>query len=203
MSMSNLMTITPWPSLSAALLLALLIAALYLARHTAHQAIHAATHALARGFRLASHSVAQAQERLAARNREVLLAAGRDTKERLVEREFARVADTARKDLASYPDLHRRLSEAIIRIEEDQQNAIEVPPEAPGWVQAVEVVANLDARKAGAEILADIHKSLVKANHDALDDYRKASGERHALLRRMMPDWRLIQDTLGRVNKTV
>jgi hypothetical protein len=45
------MTITPWPSLSAALLLALLIAALYLARHTAHQAIHAATHALARGFR--------------------------------------------------------------------------------------------------------------------------------------------------------
>jgi hypothetical protein len=197
------MTITPWPSVSAALLLALLIAALYLARHTAHQAIHAATHALARGFRLASHSVAQAQERLAARNREVLLAAGRDTKERLVEREFARVADTARKDLASYPDMHRRLSEAIIRIEEDQKNAIEVPPEAPGWVQAVEVVANLDVRKAGAEILADIHKSMVKANHDALDDYRKASGERHALLRRMMPDWRLIQDTLGRVNKTV
>jgi hypothetical protein len=203
MSMSNLMTITPWPSLSAALLLAGLIAALYLARHTAHQAIHAATHVLARGFRLASHSVAQAHERLAARNREVLLAAGRDTKERLVEREFVRVADTARKDLASYPEMHRRLSEAIIRIEEDQKNAIEVPPDAPGWVQAVEVVANLDARKAGAEILADIHKSMVKAHHDALDDYRKASGERHALLRRMMPDWRLIQDTLGRVNKTV
>jgi hypothetical protein len=203
MSMSTLLTITPWPSLSAVMLLALLIAALYLARHTAHQAIHAATHALARGFRLASHSVAQAQEVLAARNREVLLAAGRDAKERVIEREFARVADTARKDLASYPDMHRRLSEAVIRIEEDQKNAVEVPPEAPGWAQAVEVVANLDARNSGAEILADIHKSMVKAQHDALDDYRTASGERHALLRRMMPDWRLIQETLGRVNSTV
>ena len=203
MSMSNLLTITPWPSFSAAMLLALLIAALYLARHTAHQAIHAATHALARGLRLASHSVAQAQETLAARNREVLLAAGRDAKERVIEREFARVADTARKDLASYPDMHRRLSEAIIRIEEDQKNAVEVPPEAPGWAQAVEVVANLDARNSGAEILADIHKSMAKAQQDALDDYRSASGERHALLRRMMPDWRQIQETLGRVNSTV
>jgi hypothetical protein len=36
-----------------------------------------------------------------------------------------------------------------------------------------------------------------------MEDYRKASAERHALLRRMMPDWRLIQDTLGRVNKSI
>jgi hypothetical protein len=36
-----------------------------------------------------------------------------------------------------------------------------------------------------------------------MDDYRTASAERHALLRKMMPDWRLIQDTLGRVNKSV
>src|SRR6202047_3970292 len=99
MFITNLLTITPWPTLSAAILLVLLIMALYLARHTAHQAIHAVTSALARGFRLASHSVAHAEERLAARNREVLLAAGRDAKERMVEREFVRVADTARKDL--------------------------------------------------------------------------------------------------------
>ena len=161
MFMTNLLTITPWPTLSAAILLVLLIAALYLARHTAHQAIHAVTSALARGFRLAAHSVTHAEERLAARNREVLLAAGRDAKERMVEREFARVADTARKDLANYPDMHRRLSEAIIRIEEDQEKAVEVPPEAPGWAKAVAVIANLDAKNAGAEILSDIHKSMV------------------------------------------
>jgi hypothetical protein len=203
MHMTSLLTFTPWPAASAAIMLALLVAALYLARHTAHQAIHAVTSALARGFRLAAHSVTHAEERLSARNRDVLLAAGREAKERVVEREFARVGDTVRKDLANYPDMHRRLSEAIIRIEEDQEKAVEVPPDAPGWAKAVTAVANIDARNAGAEILADIHKSMVKAHAEAMTDYRKASGERHALLRKMMPDWRMIQETLGRVNNSV
>lgn len=201
--MTSLLTFTPWPAVSAVLLLILLVTALYLARDTAHQAIQIAASAIARGLRVAACSVIYAQERLAARNREVLLAAGREAKERIVEREFARVGDTVRKDLAGYPVLHRRLSEAIQRIEEDQQKAVEVPPEAPGWAEAVKVVADLDARNAGADILADIHKSMVKAHDEAMDDYRKASSERHALLRRMMPDWRLIQETLGRVNKSV
>jgi len=203
MSMTNVLTFTPWPALSAAILMVLLVAALYFARTTAHQAIHAACAALARGLRLASHSVTQAEQRLGVRNRAVLLAAGREAKERIVEREFARVGDTVRKDLAGYPEMHRRLSGSILRIEEDQEKAAEVPPEAPGWAQAVGVVAKLDARNAGAEILADIHKSLVKAHAEAMRDYRKASAERHALLRQMMPDWRLIQQTLAQVNKSV
>jgi len=203
MTLSNLLTITPWPAVSAAILLLLLMAALYFARGTAHQLLLAAAGALSRGLRVASHAVIRGQERLGARNREVLLAAGREAKERIVEREFARVADTVRKDLAGYPDMHRRLSEAIQRIEEDQEKAAEVPPEAPGWAQAVKVVANLDARNAGAEILADIHKSMVKAHAEAMDGYRKASAERHALLRRMMPDWRLIREALGHVGKSV
>ena len=203
MSMTSLLEFTPWPLLSALILLTLLVTALYLARGTAHQAIHALSSALSRGLRLASHAVTHAEARLAARNRDVLLAAGREAKERIVEREFVRVGDTVRKDLANYPDMHRRLSEAIIRIEEDQEKAVEVPPEAPGWARAVEVVANLDKRNEGANILSDIHKSMVKAHGEAMEDYRKASGERHALLRRMMPDWRLIQETLGKVNTSV
>ena len=201
--MTTLLTITPWPAVSAGILLILLVAALYFARDTAHQAIQAAAAALAHGLRVASHSVIHAQARLAARNREVLLAAGREAKERVVEREFIRIADTVRKDLSGYPDMHRRLSEAIRRIEEDQEKAVEVPPEVPGWAQAVEVVANLDAHNAGAEILSDIHKSMLKAHAEAMDVYRKASSERHSLLRRMMPDWRLIQETLGRVNRSI
>jgi hypothetical protein len=203
MFMTTLLTFTPWPIVSAAILFTLVVAALYFARDTAHQAIAAAAIALSRGLRVASRSVTHAQVHLAARNREVLLAAGREAKERIVEREFARVGDTVRKDLAGYPEMHRRLSEAILRIEEDQQKAVEVPPEAPGWAQAVKVVAELDSRNSGADILADIHKSLVKAHDEAMTDYRKASGERHSLLRRMMPDWRLIQVTLGRVLKSV
>lgn len=203
MSMTTLLALTPWPAVSAGILLILLVAALYFARTTAHQAIHAAAAVLARGLRLAAHSVTHAHERLAARNREVLLAVGRDAKERIVEREFVRVADTVRKDLANYPDMHRKLSESILHIEEDQEKALEVPPQAPGWAQALKVVANLDVGNAGTEILSEIHKSMVKAHAGAMNDYRKASAERHALLRRMMPDWRLIQETLGRVNKSV
>jgi hypothetical protein len=203
MSMTSLLSITPWPALSAVILLALLVVALYFARRTAHQAIRAVTDALGRGLRLASHAVARGEERLAARNREVLLSAGREAKERIVEREFVRVGDSVRKDLANYPTLHRALSESIVRIEEDQAKAVEVPPEAPGWVQAVKVIANLEAKNGGTEILEDIHKSMIRAHEEAMDDYRKASGERHALLRKMMPDWRQIQETLGRVNKNV
>jgi hypothetical protein len=201
--MTSLLAFTPWPVFSALILLTLLVTAMYLARGTAHQAIHALFSALSRGFRLASHGVAHGEARLAARNRDVLLAAGREAKERIIEREFVRVGDTVRKDLANYPDMHRRLSESIIRIEEDQEKAVEVPPEAPGWARAVEAVAKLDAKNEGANILSDIHKSMVKAHGEAMDDYRKASAERHSLLRRMMPDWRLIQETLGRVNTSV
>jgi len=203
MSITTFLAITPWPVVSAVIWVAVLMVVLYLARRTAHAAIRAATGALARGFRLASHSVTNGEARLATRNREVLLAAGRESKERIIEREFERVADTVRKDLASYPSMHRALSESITKIDEDAQNAVDVPPEAPGWVRAVEAVAKLDAKNGATEVLGDIHKSLVRAHGEAMAAYRKASGERHELLRRMMPEWRKIRETLARVNKTV
>jgi hypothetical protein len=201
--MTTILGITPWPALSLLICFVLAVAVLFLARHTAHQAIRTATSAIARGLRLASHSVAHAEVRLAARNRDVLLAAGREAKEHIVEREFERVSDSVRKDLTNYPTLHRALSESIMRIEENHQNAVDVPPEAPGWVRAVDAVAKVDARNGAADILADIHKSLMKAHKEAMETYREASGERHALLRKMMPDWRAIKDTLERVHKSV
>ncbi|MGH8188487.1 MAG: hypothetical protein ACREUC_18160, partial [Steroidobacteraceae bacterium] len=201
--MQQILAITPWPVVSALLWAVLLVAVLFFARRTAHQAIHTATAALSRGLRLAAHSVAHAEKRFASRNREVLLAAGREAKERIVEREFERVAASVRKDLTNYPTLHRALSESITRIEENHQGAVDVPPEAPGWVRAIEAVAKLDARNGTADVLADIHKSLVKAHKEAMEAYRAASGERHGLLRKMMPEWRQIQDTLAGVNKSV
>src|SRR5260370_29451437 len=146
MSMTNLLTFTPWPALSAVILRVLLVAALYFARTTSHQAIHAACGALARGLRLASHSITQAEQRLGARNRAVLLAAGREAKERIVEREFARVGDTVRKDLAGYPEMHRRLSGAIVRIAEDQEKPADVPTETPGCAPCRGYAATLDRR---------------------------------------------------------
>jgi hypothetical protein len=157
-------------------------------------------------FRIASVSVAGAESGLAKRNREVLLAAGREAKERIVEREFDRINETVRKDLSSYAALHRSLSESIGRIEQDHIDAVDVPPDPPGWVKAVEAVANIDSREGRVgigNVLSDIHKSLVKAHKEAMVMYHEASGKRHELLRRMRPEWRQIQQTLGKVGKNV
>jgi hypothetical protein len=203
MFISAILGITPWPFLSVLICFILAVAVLFLARHTAHQAIRVATSALSRGLRLAAHSVVHLELRLASRNRDVLLAAGREAKERIVEREFDRISESVRKDLTNYPTLHRALSESIKRIEDNHQHAVDVPPEAPGWVRAVDSIAKLDAKNGSADILADIHKSMVKAHKEAMDAYREASGERHSLLRKMMPDWRAIQETLARVHTSV
>jgi hypothetical protein len=203
MSLNALFAITPWPVVSAFVWFLLAVAILYFARRTAHQAIRTASGALSRGLRIAAHSVSHAEARLAERNREVLLAAGREAKERIIEREFARVGETVRKDLANYPHLHRGLSEAIGKIEKDHQDAVEVPPDPPGWVRAVEAVSKLDAKDGGGEVLSDMHKSIVKAHKEAMEAYRDASAERHQLLRAMMPRWRDVQQLLGDVDKKV
>ena len=205
-SMDFFLSITPFPVISALLWIVLIITTLYLARSTAHKAIQATFLALHRLFRVASKAVTHAEHSLAARNRDVLLAAGREAKERIVEREFDRVNETVRKDLANFSALHRALSESINRIEKDHQDAVDVPPDPPGWVNAVEAVANIDSREGRVgigNVLSDIHKSLVKAHKEAMAAYHKASGERHALLRHMRPDWRKIQQTLNQIGKNV
>ncbi len=204
--MSFMLGITPWPVGSALLWIVLIVAALYLIRSTAHKTIQAATHGLHRSFRLASKAVSRSEANLATRNRDVLLAAGQEAKERIIEREFDRINDTVRKDLANYSALHRSLSESIGRIEKDHQEAVDVPPDPPGWVKAVEAVAEMDAKEGRAHIgsiLSDIHKSLVKAHKEAMTAYHAASAKRHRLLRHMRPDWRRIQQTLAAVGKNV
>ena len=69
MSMNVLLAITPWPAISTIIWVVVLVAVLYLARHTAHQAIRTASGAISHGLRLAAHSVAHAETRLAERNR--------------------------------------------------------------------------------------------------------------------------------------
>jgi len=204
--MAFMLGITPWPVASALLWIILIVSALYLARATAHKAIQALARALHRGFRTASKAVSRSQENLAARNRDVLLAAGREAKERVIEREFDRINDTVRKDLGNYSALHRSLDESINRIEDDHQQSVNVPPDPPGWVEAVKAIAKIDEREGRfgvGNILSDIHKSLVKAHKEAMAAYVAASKQRHQLLKEMRPDWRAIQKKLSRVGKNV
>jgi len=97
--MAFMLGIMPWPVASALLWIIPVVSAVYLARPTAHKAIQAMARAFHRGFQTASRAVSRSQEKLAARNRDVLLAAGREARERVIERGFDRINDTVRKDL--------------------------------------------------------------------------------------------------------
>lgn len=204
--MTFLLSITPWPVLSALLWMTVIITALYFARTTAHRAIHAAAASMHRSLRIASKAVTRAEKNLAERNREVLLAAGREAKERIIEREFDRVNESVRKELANFSSLHRSLSESLNSIETDHRDSVDVPPDPPGWVKAVEAVAAIDAREGRVgvgDVLSDIHKSLVRAHKEAMVAYQAASAKRHALLSRMRPEWRDVQQALSQVGKNV
>lgn len=203
MALKELLAVTPYPALSALALIVIAMAALYLARSHAHTVITTVCGAFTEMLKLAAQAATAGEQRLNERNREVLLAAGREAKERIIEREFERIGNSVHKDLAGYPALHRTVTEAITRVDEDHAKAAEVPPDPPGWVQAVEAVAKLEMRKDQAigPILNDIHVSLVKAHGEALTEYRASAAKRHNLLQRMLPEWRSISHALGRVEK--
>jgi len=205
MMFSDLLGITPYPALSAAVWIGLLVALLYLARSSGHKVILVVSRALSDGMSYAADALAKTEQQLAERNRQVLLAAGREAKERIIEREFDRVAASVEKDLGTYPRFQRDLSESIVRIEDDYQKTVDLPPDPPGWIKAVDAVAKIDARSNSlvGDILGNIHTSLVKAHEQAMEEYRAASRGRHELLRRMMPVWRKIQQNLTHVNKNV
>jgi len=204
MKLDSLLGITPYPGLSAVLLAVLAMAVLYLARGSAHYVLQTICTAIHDILNMAVQAITVTEKKLVQRNHEVLLAAGREAKERIVEREFVRVGAAVQRDLAGYPGLQRALSDAITHIEEDHQRAAEVPPEPTAWVKAVEVVAKLDRQELSVgPLLTDIHASLVKAQSAALKEYRDASAKRHGLLQRMMPHWRRIQLTLDRVGKSI
>jgi hypothetical protein len=204
MTFESLLSLTPYPGFSILVLAVLAMAVLYLARTSAHHVLQTVCQALHDLLQLAVQAITATEKKLVQRNHDVLLAAGREAKERTIEREFVRIGDSVHRDLGSYPALQRTLSEAITRIDEDHRRAAEVPPEPTAWVKAVEVVAKLDRQELTVgPLLKDIHESLVKAQAAALKEYRAASATRHGLLQRMLPQWRRIQHTLDRVNKSI
>ncbi len=201
----SLVIIPGQPVLSMVLLALLLILVLYFARRPAHSLIRSLTTAINSGLRVASRAVLQTEKRLIVRNREVLLAHGREATEHIIEREFERVDATLKRDMAEYPALQRKLSEALTRIEEDYQQSTDVPPSPPGWTQAIAAVASIPSSDDPmvVEILRGIKDALVKAHENAIHEYREQSHSRHKLLKVMMPSWRKVQHALGQMDGRV
>jgi len=204
MSFADFVIIPNNPFASGLVIFVVLVAVMYFARSPAHLAISSFSRVIHNAMRLSARAIMRAEGRLNERNREVLLAQGREAVERIIEREFDRVDVTVRRDLAEYPSLHRRLSEEITRIDDDYKESTEVPPEPPGWVKAVDAVAKIPGKDPMvASILEDIHSSMVKANTQAIEEYRKSSHKRHEHLKHMMPHWRKVRSVLGQVDKSV
>lgn len=205
MSLTKLLIIWPGsPVLSMLIWIVVLVILLYLARTPAHKAIYSLSRVIRNAFRLMSKSVLLAEERLVQRNKEVLLTAGMESVERLIEREFYRVNAVVKRDLSGYPSLHQALSDQTTRIDEDYRESSEIPPPPPGWVNAVEAVANLPSQDSTvANILNEIHKTTMSQYKSAMEEYRKSVAVRHTLLKKMMPYWRKLSQTLEHVGKTI
>jgi hypothetical protein len=206
MHYSDLLFIVPGHAvLSVALWLILGSLLLYMARQPAHRAILSFCSILHHGMRLSAISLRKAEARLSMRNREVLLAAGREATERMVEREFDRIGAAVNHSLAEFPALRREASEEITSIEEEHKQSSEVPPTPPAWHKAVEAVAKIpssgDSMVAG--VLEEIHKSMVKAQDKTVDEYRKSSHKRHQVLGKMLPHCRQLEHIMERMDKSV
>lgn len=179
----------------------LVMAALYFARAPMRGLIAAACRAIAQGLRYASAAVVDARANLVARNREVLLAAGRDAAARMVEREFERYGDAVRRDVGQYPSLHQALAEKARKLDEDYAASTATPPSPPGWAEAVEAVAAVPAKADPVlrQVLESIHGSFKKAANDASEHYRQDFRVRHKVLNDMAPSWREALRLLGDV----
>jgi len=193
------------PELSILIWVCILIIVMYIARQPAHQMILLLTRSLRNALRLMAQSVMMAEKQLKTRNREVLLSQGQEHAERFIEREFQRVEILVNRDLSGYPSLQRDLKEQITRIDEDYVQSGEVPPRPPEWLKAVEAVANIpdNGSPVVAKILNDIHSTLKKALETDLQEYRRANRDRHGLLKKMMPYWRSLTNSLNSVERKI
>ena len=197
--------LTDSPALSIFIWAILAMTVMFLGRAPARRSIATLARMVHNALRMAAHATRRAELHLEKRNREVLLAAGREAKERIVTREFERINATVERDLGRYPETQRTLSETIQRIDEDHKTATDVPPQVPGWSKAIKAVADAADKSDPTvrDVLEAIHESMEEAQQRSLRAYRQASRERHGLLSRMMPRWRNIQATLKRMDATV
>jgi hypothetical protein len=193
------------PLLSLLLLWSVSQVLLYAARVPMHRALRKVGVAVGGALRLAARWVHGAALELRRRNSEVLLEAGRIEAEARLEREFQRLATTYTKELQGYPALHRRLDESVKKVEEDLQASTLVPPEAPGWPEAVQAVASMP--KAGdrtvQKVLEEIHRSAVAQEKKAREDWREAVSRRHGILAQGAAQWKAVRALLEQVNRSV
>jgi len=191
-------------ALSALILFVIAMPFLYAARKPVHELVRSVGHLASGPLRLVSRWLLVAAREMRERNRQVLLAHGREETAQHIAREFERVALLVRRDLEGYPALQRRLLDEITRVEEDYKKCGEVPPPPPEWVEAVDAISKV---KSGNEliqrVLEEINRSINQIHDKLLDEYRASYEERHKILDGFMPFWRSLDKTLAQAGERI
>ena len=192
------------PAVSVLVLAVLAMLFLYAARKPMHGLIQSLGRTAMGPLRLGARWLNGAADRMAYRNRAVLLAHGKQEVETRIEREFERIGALVTRELQGYPTLQRKLLDEITRVEEDYRKCGEVPPPPPDWVEAVTAMSNVkNGNEMVMRVLEEIQRSVNSIHDKALSEYRKSYESRHKILEGFMPFWRSLDKTLGRVDRNI
>src|SRR5205807_3420497 len=183
-----------WPTNPAASLLAIWVVSqffLYFARARMHRAFRALARLTGGAFRIAARWCRGMGQIVAKRDHEMIVEMGKGDLEVKIGREFHRIEGAFAKELARYPDLHRKLDDTVNRVDADFQECATAAPAAPGWSEAVAAVAKMPPSGDGVvkKVLEEIHKSAQAGEKKALQDFRDATAKKHKLLGAMAPAW--------------
>lgn len=205
--MPNLYIWPEMPFISIATLVAASMIFLYLARTPLHLALQSLDEGIAGGLKKISIWINSLVEKMREKSKKVLLESSIADCEQKIAHEFKRVEASYTKHLADYPKLHLKLDESIATIDADFKECGQAVPEAPGWNNAVESIANMKGAASGDRIiekmLKELHKSAVDGEKAALSEMRKTAGQRHKILSALAPTWNKILKTINTVNTKV
>jgi hypothetical protein len=176
---------------------------LYAARKPVHEVLHAVGQLAGGPLRASSRWLLGTARDMRERNRQVLLAHGREEAGQQIAREFERVSLLVTRDLEGYPALQRRLLDEITRVEEDYKKCGEVPPPPPEWIDAISAVASVktNGNELVVRLLEEINRSIKDIHEKTLAEYRRAYEERHEILDGFMPFWRSLDKTLTQADR--
>lgn len=202
--MENLYLVPDMPAVSIVLLVLLSMVFLFLARTPMHAALKSFLEGTAGGFRKIAEWAAELSATMQENNRKVLLESGIADAEQKIMEEFRRLEATYAKHLSDYPKLHLKLDDNVSRIDLDYKECGQVVPNAPGWSEVIESIANVKESSGDRiieKMLSEIHKSAVEGEKRALSELRTESAKRHKILSKLAPAWKRVVKLMERVNK--
>lgn len=192
-------------AVSAAIWLVIAMIVLFFGRPHAHQLFRSTGLAIYSVMRLGASSVKSLEAKVAARNRDVLLAAGREEMEKSIEQEFSRVNAIVERELSHYPELHRKVADTIDKVSDDYHAATNPDPLPPAWTDVMDTIQSLPGNgdPAVTKVLNNIKDAVESSHQQTLKAHQKNCAERHKILAGMQPHWRSLNQSLGEMQQTI